>query len=69
MLQMVFPRATENNNVVNVVSREFLQSPVTKKQVRAFLGPGYYRKFIQNYAAVALPLTDLTKKSLPDKVK
>lgn len=43
--------------------------PTTKKQVRAFLGlTGYYRKFIANYATVAAPLTDLTKKRLPDKV-
>jgi len=37
--------------------------PVTKKQVRAFMGlTGYYRKFIPNYATTAAPLTDLTRK-------
>jgi hypothetical protein len=43
--------------------------PITKKQVRAFLGlSGYYRKFIPNYADTARPLTDLTKKSYPNTV-
>ena len=36
--------------------------PKTKKEVRTFLGlTGYYRRFIENYASVAAPLTDLTK--------
>ena len=43
--------------------REF-QQPRTKKQVRAFLGlAGYYRKFIPDFATIAVPLTNLTKKS------
>ncbi|XP_061184347.1 uncharacterized protein LOC133192347 [Saccostrea echinata] len=43
--------------------------PLTKKQVRSFLGlVGFYRKFIPNFSAVASPLTDLTKKGQPNKV-
>lgn len=44
--------------------------PQTKKQVRAFLGlTGYYRKFIPNYAEIALPLMDLTRKNAPNKIE
>ena len=44
-------------------------TPGTKSQVRAFLGlTGYYRRFIPDYASVAAPLTDLTRKSAPNKV-
>ena len=36
--------------------------PITKKQLRSFLGTvGFYRRFIDKYAEVAKPLTDLTK--------
>ena len=43
--------------------------PLTKKNVRAFLGlSGYYRRFISRYADIALPLTSLTKKALPNTV-
>ncbi|XP_052685710.1 uncharacterized protein LOC128165329 [Crassostrea angulata] len=42
--------------------------PQTKKQVRAFLGlAGFYRKFIPNFSAIAIPLSDLTKKGQPNK--
>ncbi len=44
--------------------------PQSKKDVREFLGlVGYYRRFIPNFADIALPLTDLTKKRMPDRVK
>ena len=44
--------------------------PLTKKQVRSFLGlTGYYHKFIANYSELAAPLTDLTKKGMPETVK
>ena len=49
---------------------EQFPKPTMKKQIRGFLGlTGCYRKFIGDYARIALPLTDLTKKFLPDKVK
>lgn len=44
--------------------------PKTKKQVRSFLGLiGYYRKFIPDFSHLATPLTELTKKRQPVKVK
>ena len=43
--------------------------PRTKKEIRSFLGlTGYYRRFIQNYSTIATPLTNLTRKSEPEKV-
>lgn len=48
---------------------EIAERPHTKKQVRSFLGlVGFYRKFIPNFASIALPLTDSTKKGLPNQV-
>jgi len=49
--------------------RDALQ-PQTKKQIRCFLGlAGFYRKFIPNFSAIAAPLSDLTKKGLPNRIQ
>ncbi|KAM7309659.1 uncharacterized protein ISCGN_006655 [Ixodes scapularis] len=46
-----------------------VQRPTTKRQVRSFLGlTGYYRDFIPDYATIASPLSDLTKKGTPNNV-
>ena len=47
-----------------------LPVPKTKKQVRTFLGlTGYYHHFIPSYAAIAAPLTDLTRKNYSNQVR
>ena len=44
--------------------------PTDKTQVRSFLGlTGYYREYIPHYSTIASPLTDLTKKGEPKKVR
>ena len=53
-----------------VLAVESFGTPKTKSQVRAFLGlTGYYRRFVHNYATLASPLTDLTRKSAPEQVE
>ena len=49
---------------------EQFQLPETKTQVQSFLGlTGYYHRFIPNYATIAVPLTNLTKKCESERVK
>ncbi|XP_076464736.1 uncharacterized protein LOC143296595 [Babylonia areolata] len=44
--------------------------PQTKRQLRGFLGlVGYYRRFVPQFAEIALPLTDKTKGKEPAHVK
>ena len=44
--------------------------PITKKDVRSFLGlAGYYRRYIPNFSAIAAPLSDLTSILDLDKVQ
>ena len=46
------------------------ERPKTKRQVRAFLGTvGYYREYIPNFAEIAIPLTDLTRKGTPNIIE
>ncbi|XP_021361861.1 uncharacterized protein LOC110455805 [Mizuhopecten yessoensis] len=44
--------------------------PETKTQLRSFLGlAGFYRKFIANFASIAVPLTELNKKGFPNRLE
>ena len=43
--------------------------PTTKKELQSFIGlAGFYRDFVPNFSAIAVPLTDLTKKDQPNQI-
>ena len=50
-------------NPNKITAIEKLRPPKTVKQIKSFLGTtGYYRKFIENYSKIAIPLTECLKK-------
>ncbi|GFV20429.1 retrovirus-related Pol polyprotein from transposon 297 [Trichonephila clavipes] len=73
-LEEVFKRLECFNFSVNLGKCEFarqknLQAPTTKKQLRSALGScNFYRQYIPNFAKIALPLTELTKKKVPNEI-
>ena len=72
MAQCVYLGHVLRNGVIKpeISKLEAFPRPTSKKQVWGFLGLiGYCRKFIANYSSLALPLTDLMRKSSPNLVK
>nr|XP_042908182.1 uncharacterized protein LOC122271326 [Parasteatoda tepidariorum] len=48
---------------------EIIETPKTKSALKSALGLfNYYRNYIKNYAEIAKPLTDLTKKKVPELI-
>ena len=57
---------TQDDNIRKILDAVV---PLSKKQVRSFLGlTGFYHRFIPHYAHVASPLSDLTKGGMPERV-
>ncbi|XP_068235502.1 uncharacterized protein [Palaemon carinicauda] len=54
----------------NISKIQSAPQPKTKKEVRSFLGfTGFYRAYVPNYATIAAPLSDLTKKGRSNVVQ
>ncbi|XP_068227703.1 uncharacterized protein [Palaemon carinicauda] len=54
----------------NISKIQSAPQPKTKKEVRSFLGlTGFYRAYVANYATIAAPLSDLTKKGKSNVVQ
>ena len=53
----------------NVTKIRDAPRPRTKKEIRSFLGlMGFYRSYLPNHAAIAVPLSDITRKGLPNVI-
>ncbi|GFW00150.1 retrovirus-related Pol polyprotein from transposon 297 [Trichonephila clavipes] len=67
-LEEVFKsRHSPDKERINAIQN--LQAPTTKKQLRSALGLcNFYRQYIPNFAKIALPLMELTKKKVPNEI-
>ena len=52
-----------------IESMEQFPMPQTKSKLKSFLGlTGYYSKFVPHYASITVPLTDMTRKRIANKL-
>ena len=59
-------RWPETEKIEKIVDAPY---PSTKKQLRSFLGLcSFYREYIPSFSTLSAPLTDLTKKNVPEKI-